>query len=169
MSLSSATSGGMRTTTSSFLAHCDEHGIVKVFDRKGFYAYAAEHFPNQECVVTVQSKAEARSLRANNYYWAVVVEAAVQETGQDADTIHALWCEQFIPNEHKRLEFVNRMTEQRHVVNVTQRPHSSGLDGTKFYDYVEQCRLWMQTWLGVSTPDPDADFWRKRKKTEATA
>jgi len=154
----------MRETGSSFLAHCDEHGQIQVLDRKAFHAYTLAHFKHQECVVTVQSRPQSRSVRANNYYWAVVVAAAAQETGQDEDTIHALWCEQFIPNEHKRLEFVNRLTDQRHVVNVTQRPHSSELDGTKFFDFVEDCRVWMQTWLGVTTPDPDPEYWRKRPR-----
>lgn len=120
----------------------------------------------QEIVLTATLRRYHRSLKANSYYWGVVMKAAVKETGQSADTIHCFWCEQFLPNETTRLEFFNKLTGQRIKVSVDTR-RSSKLTGTKFYDYVEECRLWLQEWLGVSTPDPDPDYWRKAPKTEA--
>jgi hypothetical protein len=159
------TPGSTTRTASSFLGFCDDAGHFQVDDRAAFRAYMAAHFSGQEVVVTVQPKTRARSLRANAYYWGVVVDAAVEATGQDADTIHAFWCEQFLPSEAKRLEFFNTMTKQRIKVTVDTR-RTSSLTGQPFYDFVEECRLWLQEWLGVTTQDPDPAYWRKRGQTQ---
>jgi hypothetical protein len=148
-----------------FTGFVDDAGHFALDDRARFAAYVAEKFTGQEVVVTVQAKTVYRSLRASNYYWGVVVAAAVEATGQKADTIHAFWCEQFLPSEKQHLAFTNAMTQQRIKVTVDTR-RTSKLTGTPFYDFVEECRLWLQEWLGVTTPDPDADYWRKRAKPD---
>jgi hypothetical protein len=146
-----------------FVGFVDDAGHFAVDDRAGLLAYVAEHFKGREVIVTVQAKTVYRSVQANGYYWSVVVKAAVDETHQDADTIHAFWCDQFLPSEAKRLEFFNKRTGQRIKITVDTR-RSSKQTGTKFYDFVEECRLWLQEWLGVTTPDPDPGYWRKQKQ-----
>lgn len=144
----------------TFIGFVDDAGHFALDDRDGFRA-SMDAFKGQEVVVSVQSKKALRSLRANNYYWAKVVGAAVEESGQDEDAIHTFWCEQFLPDERKRLLFHNRMTGKTLQVDVDAR-RTSKQTGTAFYDYVENCRLWCQEWLGLTTEDPDPDYWRKR-------
>jgi len=145
-----------------WLGFCDDAGHYGLDKTREFKAWMKAKFAGKEFVMTVQDRATYRSLRANGYYHGVVLKAAVDETKQDADSIHAFWCGQFLPDEKKRLEFFNKMTGQQLKVTVDAR-RTSKLTGTAFYDFVEECRLWLQTWLGVTTPDPDPEFWRKRK------
>lgn len=147
-----------------FMGFVDDDGHFSL-DNKGQFRAGLQKFKGQEVVVTVQSRTVLRSLRANGYYWAVVVAAAVKESGQSSDAIHTFWCEQFLPDERKRLMFFNRLTGERLQVDVDAR-RSSNLTGNAFYDFVEHCRLWLQEFLGVTTPDPDPEFWRKRAKAE---
>ena len=145
----------------SFLGFVDDAGHFALDDRKAFLAYLAAQFKGQEVVITPQSKRVYRSLKANAYYWSQIVGAAAKESGQAEDAIHTFWCEQFLPDEKKRLKFHNRLTGQTLQVDVDAR-RSSKLTGTKFYEFVENCRLWCQEWLALTTPDPDKEYWRKR-------
>jgi hypothetical protein len=151
----------------AFLGFCDDAGQSKL-DGDGadrLRAYIGEHFKGQEFVLSVQSRSAYRSLRANAYYWSVVVAAAAKDTGQAEDDIHAAWCEMFLPDENKRVEFYNRMTGETLEVEIDPR-RSSKQSGSKFFDFVEECRLWCQTFLNVTTPDPDPEYWRKRAAKE---
>jgi hypothetical protein len=150
----------MGTFPSSFTAWIDDVGHLGLDDKAAFRAKVAE-FKGREVVLTLQSKSAYRSLRANAYYHAVVLQAAVDETGNDADTMHAFWCAQFLPDDLKRLAFFNKLTGQRIKVTLNVR-RTSKLTGREFYDFVEDCRQWLVECLGVTTPDPDPAYWRKR-------
>ena len=144
----------------------DDAGHFTLDDRKGFLATVGHEFKGKEVAVTVHTRAYQRSINANAYYWAVVVKMATEATGQGGDDIHAVWCDQFITSERKQIEFFHHMTGTR--VRYTVDPaRSSKLNGTKFYDYVDLCRLWLQEWYGVTTPDPDREYWRKRVTVRA--
>jgi hypothetical protein len=122
----------------------------------------------REVGLTLEPKSALRSKKANAYYWSCVVALAAKESGQPEDDIHAFWCEQFLPNEKKRLLFFNRLTGERLQVDIDGR-RTSRLTGTSFYDFVENCRLWCMEYLNVTTPDPDPDYWRKRSKKSVAA
>ncbi len=143
-------------------AFCDDAGQFSITDKENFRAWRLAHC-GCELALSVHPRSYLRSLRANGYYWGIVIAAAVKESGQPADDIHSFWCEQFLPDERKRLKFFNRLTGQALQVDIDSR-RSSKLTGRAFYDFVENCRLWMQEWLGVTVPDPDPDYWRKRTK-----
>lgn len=118
-------------------------------------------------MLTIGEPKKVRSLKANAYYWGVVIKAAVDYTGHSADDIHAYWCSEFLPDEHKRLEFYNKLTGSKIRATVDVR-RSSKLSHNVFCDFVEQCREWLARELGVNTPDPDKAYWKTRaKKTEA--
>lgn len=146
----------------AFIGYCDDAGHSKLDYPQQLKDYISEHFKGQEFVLSVQSRTSYRSIKANNYYWGVVVAAAVEETKQDEDAIHAFWCAKFLPNETKHVEFYNHMTGEAIEAEVDPR-RTSKQTGSKFYDYVEECRLWLQEFLGVTTPDPDPEYWRKRQ------
>lgn len=148
-----------------FFGFVDDAGHFVLDNRQGFLAYLADTFKGKEVALSVHGRAYQRSLSANSYYWGVVVKACVTETGQAADDVHAFWCEQFLSSEQKQIEFFHKTTGARIRVKVDPR-RSSKLTGTKFYDFVEECRLWLKEWLGVTTPDPDKEYWRKRVSLE---
>ncbi len=150
-----------------FVFFVDDAGAWALDDHAGFER-AIQKFKGHEGVLTLRPKTALRSLEANNYYWGVVVKAAADESGQAESDIHTFWCAQFLPDEKKRLLFHNRLTGERLQVDVDAR-RTSKLTGTPFYDYVEACRLWLQEWLGVTTPDPDPAYWRKRTKPQEVA
>jgi len=102
-----------------------------------------------------------RSERANAYYWSTVLPLLAAENEQTPEEVHDAMCALFLPNEAKRVEFFNKLTGESLTVQTDGR-RSSKLTGGPFYDFVERVRLWGMEFLGVVTPDPDKDYWRKR-------
>lgn len=151
-----------------FPCFVDDAGHLSL-DNKSAFTAALETFKGRECVLTLQERSYLRSLQANSYYWACVVAPAAKESGQDEETIHSYWCDLFLPNERKRVTFFNRLTGAALQVEIDSR-RSSKQTGAAFYDFVENCRLWCQEWLGLTTEDPNPNYWRKRlAKAEVTA
>lgn len=109
---------------------------------------------------------QTRSQRANAYYWSTVLPILAKENEQTADDLHDSMCELFLPNDLKRIEFFSRLTGEVLRVTVDKR-RSSKLTGAAFYDFVERVRLWGMEFLGVTTPDPDPEYWRKRTTKDA--
>lgn len=137
-------------------------------DRPGFDQYFKSLGEGEEFEVSFRetSAGRLRSIRANNYLWGVVYDLMEEHTGQIADDIHDAMCERFLPNEHKRIEFFNNMTGESLTVETDVR-RSSKLHGGKFYDFVEEVRMFARDFLGVDTPDPDPSYWRHRKAKAA--
>lgn len=142
-------------------------GKLQWDDQAGFSA-ELRGLEDGSVVVTVKhaSAATVRSQKANKYYFGVVLRIVSEETGQSVDDIHDAMCSQFLPSEQKRVEFFNRMTGESLAVDADTR-RSSKLTGGPFYDFVEQVRLWAQEFLGIQTPDPDPEYWRKRERKAA--
>jgi hypothetical protein len=111
--------------------------------------------------VEIRARKGTRSERANAYYWSTVLALIAKENEQTPEDVHDAMCEMFLPNERKRVEFFNRMTGEVLTVETDGR-RSSKLSGGEFYDFVERVRLWGVEFLGVITPDPDPEYWRKR-------
>lgn len=118
-------------------------------------------------VATVKpmSAANARSLKALGYYWGVVLQMAEAHTGQPADDIHEAMVERFVPQEHKRVEFVNKLTGECIPIEVEAR--HSPKQGGAFFDFVENVRQFLREFLQLDTPDPDPEYWRKRASVAA--
>jgi hypothetical protein len=107
-----------------------------------------------------------RSTRQNAYWWSTVLPILAAESGHTVDEMHDCLCQMFLPNKVKECNFYNQMTGQILCVDLDVR-RSSKLTGSEFYDFVEQARAWGAQFLGVTTPDPDPSFWRKRLKRRA--
>lgn len=118
-------------------------------------------YPKVLLDVTFTAHDETRSAKANAYLWSTVYPLLAAENEQTEEEVHDAMCALFLPNETKRVEFFNKMTGECLAVDVDTR-RSSKLTGGKFYDFVERVRLWGLEFLGVITPDPDKDYWRKR-------
>jgi len=136
------------------------HFAFNAGQRETFAARLSAH-AGKEVVIEVAERASYRSKAANRYYWSVIVAAAVEATGQDADSVHEFWKDQFLPSETKQVEFFHQVSglRVRHLVRPSSSKEQSG---TKFFDYVEECRQWLLEWYNVTTPDPDKEYWKKR-------
>ncbi len=113
---------------------------------------------------------DTRSLRANNYYWSVVLTRMSMDGSQgdqSPEEIHDAMCEMFLPNEKKRVDFFNAMTGER-LTMETERRRTSKLTGAPFYDFVEKVRKFALEFMGIVTEDPDPSYWRQRN-TKAMA
>ncbi len=122
----------------------------------------------QRVDIVITKHRNRRSEEANAYYWGVVLKLMAAHTEHSPEEIHDAMCEQFLPNERKRVEFFNRMTGEVLTVNTDHR-RSSKLHGAPFYDFVELVRMWARDFLGVDTPDPDPNYWRKRQEKRTRA
>lgn len=111
--------------------------------------------------VTVTEEKLTRSQKQNRYYFGVVLDMASLSCGQSVDDIHDAMCAKFLPDERKRVDFVNTLTGEVESVQIDPR-RSSKLNRMEFYDFVELVREWVRDFLGVETPAPDPDYWRKR-------
>jgi hypothetical protein len=110
--------------------------------------------------VTLKPYKATRSQRANRYLWGVVYELMAKDQEMTAEEIHDAMVERFLPNEHKRIAFFNRLTGECLEVETDGR-RSSKLTGELFFDFVERVREFARDFLNVQTPEPDKDYWRK--------
>lgn len=149
----------------TFIAVPNREGHFEPFTRKQIAATLKAHAGTQIEVRIKRHKA-TRSERANRYYWGVVLPLLAKENEQTCEELHDAMCVLFLPDEKKRVEFFNKMTGESLTVETDAR-RSSKLKGDEFFDFVERVRLWGLEFLGVVTPDPDADYWRKRDRRAA--
>lgn len=140
-------------------------GKLVLRNRDGLAA-AIACFPDGEVIMRIEHGKPLRSRKANNYYWSTVLPLLAKENEQTPEEVHDAMCELFLPNEHRRVEFFNRLTGEALTVECDSR-RSSKLTGGPFYDFVERVRLWGLEFLGVVTPDPDPEYWRKRTRAAA--
>lgn len=111
---------------------------------------------------------DERSIQANNFYWFcldVAVEA-LSASEQTAEDLHDAFCELFLPQERKRVQFFNGLTGAALDVECSDSRRTSKLTGEPFYRYVERVRGKLLE-MGVQTPDPDPAYWRKRASKAA--
>ena len=105
--------------------------------------------------VKIQPKRDTRSLRANGYYFSCVLKPFFeflrdQETESiDTDQAHEIL---------KR----NILGEKMVTVNKTTHrvpPSTRKMNVEEFADYVYRARVWLATYVGIETPDPDPMYW----------
>ncbi len=150
-----------------FRGQCDDDGRLRLLNaeqptRRAYLQTLAGQFVD----VIVKPHKDTRSARANAYYWKCVLGEMATYSGHSAEDIHDAMCEKFLPNEHKRVEFFNRLTGESLAVETDGR-RSSNLSGAPFYDFVEQVRQFALEFMGVVTEDPDPEYWRHRQSRAA--
>lgn len=150
-----------------FIGVPNRDGHFEPFLRKQIAVTLKAH-AGTEIEVRIRRHKATRSERANRYYWGVVLALLAKDQEMTPEEMHDAMCEQFLPNERKRIEFFSRMTGETLDVEIDPR-RSSKLKGDEFFDFVERVRLWGLEFLGVVTPDPDQDYWRKRATARRAA
>jgi len=114
-----------------------------------------------------RQKRATRTARANRYYWGCVLTPMSKDASagdQSPEEIHDAMCAMFLPDQKKRIEFVNRMTGESLTVDTDPR-RSSRLRGDEFFDFVEQVRKFALEFMNIQTADPDPKDWRAVRRT----
>jgi hypothetical protein len=106
--------------------------------------------------VTIDSEENTRSDRANKYY-RVVLKHIADYTGHSTDELHEFYKGEF---NSRPMFWTNYRTGEMVEKKIAQS--TTRLKVAEFYDYVENVRFHAAQELGVVTPDPDREFWRKR-------
>lgn len=150
----------------TFVGRCNDAGVwaFSSDENRALMTHVAT-LAGKPIAVTIEEAKSIRSIKANNYYWSTVLPLLAKENEQTPEEVHDAMCAMWLPNEQKRIEFFNKMTGESLAVEVDTR-RSSKLSGAPFYDFVERVRLWGVEFLGVITPPPDPDYWRKRNREE---
>lgn len=130
---------------------------IELDDRDDFASAMREMPAGLRLTVTVEEEKDVRTLAANRYLWGVVYKWIEQETGQPKESTHADMCERFL---RRQVHYIDKQTgltvEKEYVVG------SSGLTPREFYEFVENVRLFAAEWHGITIPDPDPEYRRRR-------
>jgi hypothetical protein len=105
-----------------------------------------------DVVLTIERKKPSRTIQQNSYYHGVVVKLIADETGQDAESVH-----EFLKRECNAacVEMTHRTSGE--VYEAWVGKSTAALNVNDFYDYVERCRAWAGTFLGLEIPDPTTE------------
>lgn len=135
-------------------------GKVVWDDPQGF-TDALKMMPDGSVIVKVElaSQKAIRSIKANRYYFGCVLDLMAKDTQQDKDDIHDAMCDRFLK---RKVFMVNRHTGEAEEREVARR--SSKLNADEFYAFVENVRLFAAEFLGLTIPDPDPEYWRRRSE-----
>ena len=129
-------------TTPIFVGTIENEKVV-LNQPKQYASYVAAMKDGQTVKVTVKPfKAgdRIRSIEANAYYWAVVIEYLRQEFGYEKEEMHdALGI-------HFRRDFSDQL--QRIV-------RTSTMASEEFWEYIERVRRWAATEYNIYIPDPN--------------
>lgn len=115
-------------------------GKLKHENPEKLKAFIAGLKPTIRQKITIEKYVQKRSNPQNNYYFGVVVDMIVKETGSDKDTVHAELKKMFLLIKDGKIP----------IVGSTKK-----LSTIDFNEYINQCVLWSAEWLGVVIPDPN--------------
>lgn len=113
-------------------------------------------------VLTLESEELTRSDRAHRYYFGVVLKLIAESIGHSIDELHEVFKAEW---NSRTIFWTNTKTGEMTERKIAQSTTKLKVD--EFYDYVENVRFYAAQELGVITPDPDPEYWKK--KTEAAA
>lgn len=106
---------------------------------------AKAHLEGKAIELSIGRLRQNRSLRANNYMWAIYRLIAL-ETGNDEDTIHKTMKGMFLPLE----ELVLPNGETVKTLGSTR-----GLDTVAFGEFIDRIKAFAAQELGIRVPEPE--------------
>lgn len=135
-----------------------ELGTGKVSWDKPALVTAALKRRKGRVTVTITTEELTRSEQAHKYYFGVVLKLIAAETGHSIDDLHEVFKAEW--NSKTVLwtdPATGEMTERRIPQTTTK------LKVSDFYQYVEEVRFYAAESLGIVTPEPDPEYWKKRE------
>ena len=119
--------------------------------------------------ITIEEAKSKRSLKANAYYWGVVVEMMSEVTGYEGEEIHEYLCGARWGWKDKRVPKTPRNPEGLESVPVRttttdENGRRSVLRIMQFYEFVEFARRFAAVKLHLNIPDPDREYKMHREE-----
>lgn len=134
--------------TPKFLARINDQHEPEIFERfKKTYRMWLDGFkPGTVISIIIRrdSVKKIRSLRANNYYWGVVIRDCCEALGyepHEKDMVHEAFKMKFLAQEQ--------------IIGLPIAPSTASLPSNQFWDYIETIRRYMSTTFGIYIPDPN--------------
>jgi hypothetical protein len=110
-------------------------------DKAGQFKNYLHTLNGKRVELTVEKLKHPRTNSQNRYYFGVVCKLIAQHTGHDAEQIHEALKQMFAPK---------WFLGDKPIPTSTTR-----LDTIEFESYLEQCRHWAESFLGVVIPLPN--------------
>ena len=120
-----------------------KNGKVTFQDRERFDNHLL-NYEGKTVVVTVREQKERRSLNLNSYYWAVIVKLLSEETGYNKDEMHEVLKSMFL-----------RTKYQIKGIWIHSTKSTTKLTNEEMQAYIEECKSFASTTLGLYIPDPN--------------
>lgn len=131
-----------------FLARINDSHEPEIFERfKKSYQKRLNSFKPGTIVSIVikrDSVKKIRSLKANNYYWGVVIVYCCDGLGYE---LH----EKEMVHEALKMKFLS----QEHIIGLPVPRSTATLESPEFWDYIETVRRYMVQTFGIYIPDPN--------------
>lgn len=126
--------------------------------RKDVMADVLSEWPDCEITITIERARATRSLQANAYYWAVVIDRISRRTGYSLNETHDILKQLFLPKDIC-IATGNGVILADFVIGGS----TTSLDGVAFYEYCEEIRRWalenFNPPIDIPPPDPD---WKRQ-------
>ena len=122
---------------------------------------AVAGWPDGPIVVRIEQVASRRSLKQLATWWGLWLDIVARETGSDPDELHEYCKQHFMPARH--IQFVNAAGEFSEAEIRTTR----NMNTAEMADWMEHGRAWMQSFFGVTLPEPDPN-WRQHEDEVVT-
>lgn len=124
---------------------------LELADQAGFEADIRKQFrPGALVYLRLETARATRSVRANRYYWGVLVDAIAEHTGYAPEEMHEILKAKFLPKAVSIRNGNGRIVAE-YVIGGT----TTTLTAKEFAIYCDRIRLWALEELGVAVPDPD--------------
>lgn len=112
-------------------------------DKDNYEAYVRSFKPDTHVFITIKKAGgnKPRSLRANNYYWGVVIETCRHYFGYEKEEMHEAFKTKFL-----QFEAVEGLPT---ILSTAQ------LSSKNFWAYIDQVRRFVAVEYGIYVPDPN--------------
>lgn len=140
-------------------------GRLRLHNRRAFDEQVAQQLRDGwEVEVTVHRLQATRSLDANRYYWAVVIQLLSEHLGYTPDEMHDVLKMKFLP---KRLALCdgNGVVLDEYVVGGSTRD----LSVEEFAAYIDEIQQWAREVLDLIIPDADETIPASHRRADSAS
>ena len=120
-----------------------ENGKLKLYDEPMFKDYVS--LLDGEVDVIVEKHKDTRSLKANAFYWGVIITAISEESGNDIMADHYEMKKRFLPK--LTATYTNKLTGEERTEETVGSTRK--LKSDEFAKYNEKVMAWASMYLGI--------------------
>lgn len=134
--------------TPKFLARINDQHEFEIFERfkKTYRTWLSGFKPDTivSIVIKKDKVVKIRSLKANNYYWGVVIKYVADAFGYERHEYELV---------HEALKY--KFLSREHIIGFPITQSTASMESPDFWDYIETVRRWMSSEFRVVIPDPN--------------